>query len=140
MLGSYRSPFSCFLIDGYLFRECRKCMVYSTLIAFSQTVISPSGDWRNSRCDSVLSLQQFLEKTAYPLLEGSASFLLSWLIDGQGGYLITSPSTSPEHYFIAPNGKKASVSYSTTMDMSIIREVFSAVLLSADVSFSFCCC
>jgi alpha-L-fucosidase 2 len=79
-------------------------------------------------------LQQFLENTAYPLLEGSASFLLSWLIEGQRGYLETNPSTSPEHYFIAPNGKKASVSYSTTMDMSVIREVFSAVLLSADVS------
>ncbi|KQJ96581.1 hypothetical protein BRADI_3g25226v3 [Brachypodium distachyon] len=76
---------------------------------------------------------QFLEKTAYPLLEGSASFLLSWLIEGQGGQLETNPSTSPEHYFIAPDGKKACVSYSTTMDMSVIREVFSAVLLSADI-------
>jgi hypothetical protein len=56
------------------------------------------------------------------------------LIEGQRGYLETNPSTSPEHYFIAPNGKQACVSYSTTMDMSVIREVFSAVLLSADVS------
>ena len=78
-----------------------------------------------------------MERTAYPLLEGSASFLLSWLIEGQEGYLETNPSTSPEHYFIAPDGMKASVSYSTTMDMSIIREVFSAVLLSADVSLHF---
>lgn len=78
-----------------------------------------------------------MERTAYPLLEGSASFLLSWLIEGQEGYLETNPSTSPEHYFTAPDGKKASVSYSTTMDMSIIREVFSAVLLSADVSLHF---
>ncbi|XP_062205578.1 alpha-L-fucosidase 2-like isoform X2 [Phragmites australis] len=77
--------------------------------------------------------RQFLEKTAYPLLEGSASFLLDWLIEGHGAYLETNPSTSPEHYFIAPDGKKACVSYSTTMDMSIIREVFSAVLLSADI-------
>ncbi|XP_044376218.1 alpha-L-fucosidase 2 [Triticum aestivum] len=77
--------------------------------------------------------REFLERTAYPLLEGSASFLLSWLIEGQEGYLETNPSTSPEHYFTAPDGKDASVSYSTTMDMSIIREVFSAVLLSADI-------
>ncbi|KAL6854381.1 hypothetical protein ACP4OV_019284 [Aristida adscensionis] len=77
--------------------------------------------------------KQFLEKTAYPLLEGSASFLLDWLIEGHGRYLETNPSTSPEHYFIAPDGKKACVSYSTTMDMSIIREVFSAVLSSADI-------
>uniref|UniRef100_A0A0E0IQS3 Uncharacterized protein n=1 Tax=Oryza nivara TaxID=4536 RepID=A0A0E0IQS3_ORYNI len=77
--------------------------------------------------------KQFLEKTAYPLLEGSASFLLDWLIEGNGDYLETNPSTSPEHYFIAPDGRKACVSYSTTMDMSIIREVFSAVLMSSDI-------
>jgi alpha-L-fucosidase 2 len=81
-----------------------------------------------------LSLQHFLEKTAYPLLEGSARFLLDWLIEGHRGYLETNPSTSPEHYFIAPDGKEACVSYSTTMDISIIREVFSALILSADVS------
>lgn len=69
-------------------------------------------------------------------MEGSASFLLDWLIEGHREYLETNPSTSPEHYFIAPDGKKACVSYSTTMDMSIIREVFSAVVLSADVSHS----
>jgi alpha-L-fucosidase 2 len=61
---------------------------------------------------------------------------LDWLIEGHREYLETNPSTSPEHYFIAPDGKKACVSYSTTMDMSIIREVFSAVVLSADVSHS----
>uniref|UniRef100_J3N1V5 Glycosyl hydrolase family 95 N-terminal domain-containing protein n=2 Tax=Oryza brachyantha TaxID=4533 RepID=J3N1V5_ORYBR len=77
--------------------------------------------------------KNFLEKTAYPLLEGSASFLLDWLIEGDGEYLETNPSTSPEHYFIAPDGRKACVSYSTTMDMSIIREIFSAVLVSSDI-------
>ncbi|KAF0902770.1 hypothetical protein E2562_019101 [Oryza meyeriana var. granulata] len=77
--------------------------------------------------------KHFLEKTAYPLLEGSASFLLDWLIKGNEEYLETNPSTSPEHYFIAPDGRKACVSYSTTMDMSIIREVFSAVLVSSDI-------
>ncbi|ONM00983.1 Alpha-L-fucosidase 2 [Zea mays] len=77
--------------------------------------------------------KHFLEKTAYPLLEGSARFLLDWLIEGHRGYLETNPSTSPEHYFIAPDGKEACVSYSTTMDISIIREVFSALILSADI-------
>ncbi|THG19820.1 alpha-L-fucosidase 2-like [Camellia sinensis] len=74
----------------------------------------------------------FLESKAYPLLEACASFLLDWLIEGRGGYLETNPSTSPEHTFIAPDGKPASVSYSTTMDMSIIKEVFSAVVSAAE--------
>ena len=74
-----------------------------------------------------------MENKAYPLLEGCATFLVDWLIDGHGGYLETNPSTSPEHAFLTPDGQPASVSYSTTMDISIIREVFSAVLLSAEV-------
>ena len=74
-----------------------------------------------------------MENTAYPLLEGCANFLVDWLIEGPGGYLETNPSTSPEHAFVAPDGKPASVSFSTTMDISIIREVFLAVLESAEV-------
>ena len=74
-----------------------------------------------------------MENKAYPLLEGCATFLVDWLIDGHGGYLETNPSTSPEHAFLTPDGQPASVSYSTTMDIMIIREVFSAVLLSAEV-------
>lgn len=75
----------------------------------------------------------FLGSKAYPLLEGCTSFLLDWLIEGQGGYLETNPSTSPEHTFIAPDGNPASVSYSSTMDISIIREVFADILSAAEV-------
>ncbi|KAG7977100.1 hypothetical protein I3843_05G013200 [Carya illinoinensis] len=77
--------------------------------------------------------KDFLKNKAYPLLEGCASFLLDWLIEGHGGYLETNPSTSPEHMFIAPDGKPASVSYSSTMDMAIIKEVFSAIVSAAEV-------
>lgn len=62
------------------------------------------------------------------------SFLLDWLIEGHGGYLETNPSTSPEHMFIAPDGKPASVSYSSTMDIAIIKEVFSAIVSAAEVN------
>ncbi|XP_054787906.1 alpha-L-fucosidase 2 [Prosopis cineraria] len=77
--------------------------------------------------------KDFLKNKAYPLMEGCTLFLLDWLIDGRGGFLETNPSTSPEHMFIAPDGKQASVSYSSTMDMSIIREVFSEVVSAAEV-------
>jgi hypothetical protein len=74
------------------------------------------------------------------LLEGCAFFLLDWLIEGRGGYLETNPSTSPEHDFVAPDGKPASVSYSSTMDMAIIKEIFSAVVSAAEVKFLFYTC
>ena len=67
------------------------------------------------------------------MLEGCATFLLDWLIEGPRGYLETNPSTSPEHMFIAPDGKPASVSYSSTMDISIIKEVFNAIVSAAKV-------
>lgn len=66
-------------------------------------------------------------------MEGCTTFLLDWLIEGKGGYLETNPSTSPEHMFVTPSGKQASVSYSSTMDISIIREVFNAVVSAAEV-------
>ncbi|KAI4295717.1 hypothetical protein L6164_035733 [Bauhinia variegata] len=77
--------------------------------------------------------EDFLKDKAYPLLEGCVSFLLSWLIEGSEGYLETNPSTSPEHNFIAPDGKPACVSRSSTMDMAIIKEVFSIFLSAAEV-------
>lgn len=59
--------------------------------------------------------------------------MLDWLIEGRGGLLETNPSTSPEHMFIAPDQKQASVSYSSTMDISIIKEVFSIIISAAEV-------
>ncbi|CAN6449728.1 unnamed protein product [Victoria cruziana] len=77
--------------------------------------------------------KSFLENRAYPLLEGCATFLLEWLVDGPRGCLETNPSTSPEHSFIAPDGKEAGLSYSCAMDMAIIREIFSAIVSAAEV-------
>ncbi|KAH7518055.1 hypothetical protein FEM48_Zijuj09G0130000 [Ziziphus jujuba var. spinosa] len=77
--------------------------------------------------------KDFLKNKAYPLLEGCTSFLLDWLIEGRGGFLETNPSTSPEHMFTAPDGKPASVSYSSTMDMAIIKEVFAAIVSAAEI-------
>lgn len=74
-----------------------------------------------------------MENKAYPLLEGCAYFLVDWLVEGPDGYLETNPSTSPEHHFTAPDGKVASLSYSTTIDMELIRGVFTAVVAAAEV-------
>lgn len=67
------------------------------------------------------------------MLKGCATFLLDWLLEDTKGILVTNPATSPEHQFIAPDGQKASVSFATTMDMAIIREVFSATISAAKV-------
>lgn len=72
--------------------------------------------------------KEFLEKTAYPIMKGAAQFCLAWLIEDENGYLVTSPSTSPENVFVTENGVKGTVSVATTMDMSLIWDLFTNVI------------
>ena len=75
----------------------------------------------------------FLSKTAYPIMKGAAQFMLHWLVtDPKTGYLVTNPSTSPENT-IKINGKEYLVSMASTMDMSIIRELFQNCISSAQI-------
>src|SRR5688572_26232967 len=72
--------------------------------------------------------KKFLREEAYPLMKGAALFLLKWMIeDPKTGYLITNPSTSPENT-IKISGKEYQLTMASTMDMSIIRELFRALI------------
>src|SRR4030095_10529334 len=77
--------------------------------------------------------RKFLKDEGYPLMKGAAQFLLHWLIeDPKTHYLITNPSTSPENT-IKINGKEYQMSMASTMDMSVIRELFTALIKTADI-------
>jgi alpha-L-fucosidase 2 len=77
--------------------------------------------------------QKFLREQGYPLMKGAAQFLLHWLIeDPKSGYLVTNPSTSPENT-VKIKGREYQLSMASTMDMSIIKELFTAVIKSADI-------
>jgi alpha-L-fucosidase 2 len=67
----------------------------------------------------------FLKNVGYPLMKGSAEFCLGWLIEDKQGRLTTCPSFSTENVFLTPDGKTASVSAGCTLDMALIRELFS---------------
>ena len=72
--------------------------------------------------------KKFLQQQAYPLMKGAAQFMLHWLvIDPVSGYLVTNPSTSPENT-IKINGKEYQLTMASTMDMSIIRELFTETI------------
>jgi alpha-L-fucosidase 2 len=84
---------------------------------------------------------KFLRERAWPVMKGAAEFCLDWLIDDGHGHLVTAPSGSPELSFIAPNGKPATISMASTMDMSIIWDLFTNCLeasrvLGADREFA----
>lgn len=68
--------------------------------------------------------RNFLRTRAYPLMKGSAEFCLAWLIEDGKGHLTTCPSESTENNFRAPDGKIAQTSAGCTMDMALIRELF----------------
>ncbi len=75
----------------------------------------------------------FLRETAYPLMKGSAEFFTEVLVeDPETGYLISTPSNSPE------NGGLVAA---PTMDHQIIRDLFSncvraSKILNMDQEFS----
>lgn len=77
----------------------------------------------------------------YPVLKGSAQFYNSTLIrQSKTGWMITSPSSSPENSFYLPNGKTASVCEGPTIDNQMLRELFTnvinaSVILNQDVAF-----
>lgn len=76
---------------------------------------------------------KFLRTEAYPLMKGAAQFFLNWLIeDSLTGVLITNPSTSPENT-IKINGKEYQLSIASTMDMSLARELFTAVIKTTEI-------
>ncbi|MCM3702207.1 glycosyl hydrolase family 95 catalytic domain-containing protein [Paenibacillus macerans] len=76
---------------------------------------------------------KFLRETAYPLMKGAAEFCRDWLVPGPDGLLTTAPSTTPENQFLTPEGEKCSVSAGTTMDLTLIRELFAHTIRAAEI-------
>lgn len=68
--------------------------------------------------------EAFLRDKAYPLIRGAAEFCLDWMAQDPSKRHLTMPSTSPEHGFVTPDGQRSAVSASSTMDIVLIRELF----------------
>lgn len=76
---------------------------------------------------------EFLRKEGYPLMKSAAEFLKDWLVEDKYGALVTPVSISPENSFIGPDGKNAAVSKGSTMDMTLVRELFTRTVNAADI-------
>lgn len=72
--------------------------------------------------------RNFLKNDAYPIMKGAAIFILDYLIEDKNGSLVTCPSTSPENNFLDDKGRKCCASMMSTMDISIIRDLFNNCL------------
>lgn len=88
-------------------------------------------------CNNLWQHYAFTNDTAYlykiyPILKGAAQFYNSMLIEEPNtGWLVTSPSSSPENTFYLPNGKTASICMGPTIDNQIIRELFENVITAS---------
>lgn len=74
----------------------------------------------------------FLKKY-YPILKGSATFCSEWLIENSKGELVTPVSTSPENAYLMPDDTPASVCEGSTMDIAIIRSLFSNTIEASKI-------
>jgi alpha-L-fucosidase 2 len=70
---------------------------------------------------------------SWPVLVGAAEFCLDWLVELPDGTLGTAPSTSPENDYIADDGQPASVTWSATMDLALISDLFQRVEQAAEL-------
>lgn len=119
---------------------------------FGRTAISDGVSWGTYPiAGSWLSLHlwehfQFTRDTAYlrteawPVMKEAAEFIQGFLIKDKNGHWVTAPSTSPENAFKLPNGEAYGLTYGATMDIQIIRALFSAckkanTILKADPAF-----
>ena len=75
--------------------------------------------------------RSFLRTRAYPAMRGSAEFCLAWLLEDGKGHLTTCPSFSTENDFMAPDGTPAMTSAGCTMDMALIRELFTNCIVAS---------
>ena len=77
--------------------------------------------------------RRFLER-AYPVMKEAARFYLDFLVpEPKNGWLVTAPSNSPENSFRTKDGVVASVCYGPSMDMQIIRGLFSQCIEAAHI-------
>jgi alpha-L-fucosidase 2 len=74
---------------------------------------------------------EFLRHRAYPVMKGAAEFCYAWLVEDGHGNLTTCPSESTENDFLAPDGRPAMTSAGCTMDMALIRELFTNCIEAA---------
>jgi alpha-L-fucosidase 2 len=70
----------------------------------------------------------FLRQRAWPILHDASLFFLDYLVDDGSGHLVTGPSISPENSYKLPDGSVHSLTMAPTMDIEILRELFTRTL------------
>ena len=84
----------------------------------------------------------YLRERAYPMMKGTADFILGFLVESPEGQLVTNPSHSPENSFRdTKTGEVSALTYAATIDIEIINALFdncieASSILGIDSKFS----
>lgn len=73
-----------------------------------------------------------LRDRIYPIMKEAAEFYIDIMVEDEDGTSIVFPSTSPENQYVL-NGERCSIAKTTTMTVSIIKELFDRILKACDV-------
>ncbi|MCM2369369.1 glycoside hydrolase family 95 protein [Aporhodopirellula aestuarii] len=79
-------------------------------------------------------------KRSYPIIKGATEFFLDTLVENEDGYLITSPSISPEHGHgggtkdgLSVGRSGTSLCAGPTMDLQILRDLFANCIDASEI-------
>jgi alpha-L-fucosidase 2 len=76
-------------------------------------------------------------KKLFPIMQGAARFVESFLVEDDRGYLVTNPSTSPENRYFYTNEKGEKLSsmftHGSTIDFQIITALLTRVIYACQV-------
>ena len=79
-------------------------------------------------------------KQSYPVMKGAAEFFLDVLVKNEDGFLITSPSISPEHSHggenpdgLSSDRSGASLCAGPTMDLQLLNDLFSNCIAASEI-------
>ncbi len=76
----------------------------------------------------------FLQAKGWPMMKGACEFILDYLVESPEGYLVTTPTYSPENSFTHPvTREQTQLTYGPTMDIMIIKELFKYTLEASEI-------
>ena len=73
-----------------------------------------------------------LKDRIYPIMKDAAEFYIDIMVEDEDGTNIVFPSTSPENRYIL-NGERCSIAKTSTMTVSIIKELFDRIEKSCEI-------
>ncbi|MDG5786581.1 glycoside hydrolase family 95 protein [Evansella sp. AB-P1] len=69
----------------------------------------------------------------YDTLREASLFFVDFLQETEDGYLITTPSVSPENTYLLPNGEKGVLCEAPSMDSQILHALFTSVVKASEI-------